>query len=184
MWIDIAFALFVTILVVWGWMSGILKQAVRLVVLVGCILVAPTVGELLGPFLMSWLDLGSLDAARLIGRIAGGALLYVVLLTLTTVAIRLLHDGSDLIEVTDRGAGAALGAAKGLVVVLLVSFALLSAQREGLDDEDGLSRSIDESLTLSILSPIMSDGAPRLDDPASSPEDPPARPLDSDATPE
>lgn len=155
MWIDIAFALIVGLLVVLGWAHGLLKQALRLALLVGCIIVAPTVGELLAPLVGSALGIESPDAAELVARVVGGGVLYFGLLLLAALAIKLIHDGSTVIELTDRSAGALLGAAKGIVIVVLVSFALVNARTRGVAGESRLGHSIDGSATLGILTPIM-----------------------------
>jgi uncharacterized membrane protein required for colicin V production len=127
MGLDLALGVIVLLAAIRGWLKGFILQALRLAGLVGCVYAADPLRDLAKPYVLPHLPSMRPELVDRLLWWSAVAIAYVVLVGLATLLFKLSRrQAFGLAEPrrNDQYAGFALGAAKGLVVVMLLVAAL------------------------------------------------------------
>ncbi len=111
-------------LVILGWLSGALRQVVRLIAIGAVIVGVPFVAPILRSILFRQGGTAS-PGVEVASMIVAGVLIYVAFALAGWVAVKVMRFVSTTLSIADRAGGAALGGVKGLVVIYLCAMLLV-----------------------------------------------------------
>lgn len=121
--IDVVVGLVLVLALARGWMRGLVYQVLQLAVVIAALLSARALSDVLAPALAG--ELAAERVAQVVSFILIFIAVYVGGVILVRMLTRDLRNGRGLLTSSDRGLGAALGLAKGAILVYVVFVSLI-----------------------------------------------------------